>query len=222
MAKRTCDPTSGSIGTETYLIGRHGQVVRDRVTPANPRTSPQTMQRSILATVAARWRTLTDGQRTAWASAATSHQTKPRLGTSGPLTGEQLFCRINAVLQTFGLDQADVPPAYPVFPSLAPQGLVITNTAGTIAIKLTCPTNPGDNTVLRASAPCSAGIARTPRQVLIGTVPTPIAESSNITSLYVARYGVPGVASRLFVTCNMFTDGWESQLVTFTAVVPAA
>lgn len=222
MAKRTCDPTSGSIGTETYLVGRNGQVVRDRVTPFNPRTSPQTLQRSTLATVSARWRTLTDGQRTSWSSAALSHQTKPRLGMSGPLTGEQLFCRINAVLLTFGQDQVDVPPPYPVFPTLAPRGLVITNTADVIAIKLTCPSNPGENTALRASAPCSAGIARTPRQVIIGTVPTPAAGSSDITSAYVARYGVPGVGSRLFVTCNQFVDGWESPLVTFTGVVPAA
>jgi hypothetical protein len=222
MAKRKCDPTSGSIGTETYLIGRNGQVVRDRVTPANPRTSPQTMQRSILATVAARWRTLTDGDRTSWSSAARTHQTKPRLGMSGPLTGEQLFCRINTVLATFGQDQVDIPPAYPVFGLLATVNLVITNTVGVIAIKLTCPNSPGENTAVRASAPCSAGIARTPRQVLIGTVPTPAQGSADITSLYTARFGVPGEGSRLFVTCNMFTDGWESPFVTFTAVVPAA
>ena len=151
-----------------------------------------------------------------------SHQTKPRLGMSGPLTGEQLFCRINTVLQTFGLDQVDAPPAFPVFGQLAPQGLVITNTEDVIKIALTCPINPGENTALRASAPCSAGIARTPRQVLIGVVPAATSGSSNITDLYTARYGVPGVGSRLFVTCNQFVDGWESQLVTFTAVVPAA
>lgn len=151
-----------------------------------------------------------------------SHQTKPRLGMSGPLTGEQLFCRINAVLVTFDQVQVDMPPPFPVFPALGPQNLVITNTAGLIAIKLTCPTDPSENTIMRASAPCSAGIARTPRQVIIGTVPEPVLGSSDITALYTARYGVPDVTSRLFVTCNQFIDGWESQLVTFTAIVPAA
>ena len=140
-------------------MGRNGQVVRNRITPANPKTPPQTSQRSILAAVSARWRTLTDGQRTSWSSAALSHQTKPRLGMSGPLTGEQLFCRINAVLQTFGQVQLDMAPAYPVFPDLAPQNLVITNTNGLIAIKLTCPTDPAANTIGTRFSPCWAGIA---------------------------------------------------------------
>jgi hypothetical protein len=44
----------------------------------------------------------------------------------------------------------DLPPVAPQFPTLAPQSLVITIPAGVIAVKLTCPTSPGENTVLRA------------------------------------------------------------------------
>jgi hypothetical protein len=44
----------------------------------------------------------------------------------------------------------DLPPVAPHFPTLAPQSLVITIPAGVIAVKLTCPTSPGENTVLRA------------------------------------------------------------------------
>jgi hypothetical protein len=45
---------------------------------------------------------------------------------------------INCTLSKFGQDQVDAPPARPLFPDLAAQGLVITNTGGVIALKLTC------------------------------------------------------------------------------------
>lgn len=222
MAKRSCDPTSGSIARETYLVGKNGQVVRTRAIPANPNTPAQAAARGIVTSVSGRWRALTDAQRATWTAAAASVMSKPRLGMSGPLSGEQLFCKINNVLATFGQDQVDEAPNPPSFPALAPQSLVITNTGGAIAIKLTCPTNPGQNTVVRGSAPVSAGIARVPRVVILGTCPVPSGGAANITSIYTARYGVPTVGKRIFVAANMFVDGWESPQVTFNALVPAA
>jgi len=140
---------------------------------------------------------------------------------SGPLTGEQLFCRINVVMATFNDDSTNVPPAYPTFPSLAPQNLVITNVSGVISLQLTCPTDPSTNTILRGAAPCSAGIERLPRVVVLGSVPAATSGVSDITSLYQARFGYPAVGSRVFVTCNQWINGWESPQVTFTAIVPA-
>ena len=35
----------------------------------------------------------------------------------------------------------------------APTSLVITNTSGVIALKLTCPTDPGTSTIVPASSP---------------------------------------------------------------------
>jgi hypothetical protein len=50
MAKRTCDPTIGSIGPQTYWLGRNGQIVRQRVVPANPQTTYQKTVRANLKT----------------------------------------------------------------------------------------------------------------------------------------------------------------------------
>ena len=222
MAKRQCDPTSGSIGPQTYLMGRNGQVVRYRATPSNPKTAAQVSARGILSDVARRWRILTEDQRSAWTGAALGVNSRPRLGSYGILTGEQLFCRINVALATFGSDEVDAPPAFPTFPALAPQGLVITNTAGVIALKLTCLGDPGDGTILRAAAPVSQGINRPPRVSIIGTCPATAAGSATITELYVAKFGVPPVKSKVFVSANQIVDGWEDPLVTFQDVVPAA
>jgi len=46
---------------------------------------------------------------------------------------------------------APAPPDHPQFPDLAAQNLVITNTAGVIALRLTCATNPGENTIVRVN-----------------------------------------------------------------------
>ena len=113
--------------------------------------------RDNLSRVAARWRALQETQRAAWMAAAKEAMSNTRLGQNGPLSGFLLFTKINCTLAQFGQAQVDAPPARPQFPDLAPQNLVITNTAGVIALKLTCPTDPGENTIVRGSAPLSQG-----------------------------------------------------------------
>jgi len=55
----------------------------------------------------------------------------------------------------FGQAQVDASPASSQFPSLAPANLTITNTAGVIALRLACPTDPGENHAYRVA--CQAG-----------------------------------------------------------------
>ena len=69
--------------------------------------------------------------------AAGGYQSRSRLGQSGPLTGLQLFVRVNCKLSLLGQEHVDAPAAAPQFPDLAPQSLVITNTGGVVAVELT-------------------------------------------------------------------------------------
>jgi hypothetical protein len=148
---------NGKDGSTVVCAGRYGFVSRRHVIPANPRTERQLEVRRNLAEQARRFGELTDAQREAWNAAAATYRSHPRQGQSGPLTGLHLFIRVNCKLALFGLEPLNTPPPPPVFPELAPQDLVITNTAGVIAVKLVCPADPGDNTVLRASPPQSPG-----------------------------------------------------------------
>jgi hypothetical protein len=215
-------PQSGKRGLNVSQGGRYGQISRTLVIPSNPRTPAQQSQRGIFATVTAGWRALTEAQRAAWTAAAKRYLSPRRCGTQGPLTGSQLYTKLNCVLLTFGQDQIDAPVARPSFTTLAPQSLVIANTAGVITLKLTCPTAPGTNTVIRASAPLSQGVEVPGPQYILGTCPVPAAGSADITSLYVAKFGLPAPADKVFVSANMFQDGWESFPSVFSAVVPAA
>ena len=145
-----------------------------------------------------------------------------RGGTCGPLTGSQLFNKLNCTLLQFGQQQITDPVTKPLFPPLGPSALVITNVGDVITIKLTCPTPPGDNTILRATAPLSQGIGVPSQSLIVGMVPVPVLGSSDITLLYTNKFGAPAVGDKIFVTCNQFVSGWESVPQTFSAIVPAA
>lgn len=215
-------PQVGKRGVTVSQGGRYGLVSRAYVIPTNPRTAHQASVRTNFGDIASHWRTLSQALRDAWIAAALTHQSRPSLGQSGALTGLQLYIRINQVLATFGQDLTDSPPAYPQFQPLAPQNLMITNVSDVITLTLSCPTNPGQNTIVRAAGPVSAGILRTPKCVIIGICPAPNGGAANITNLYVARFGVPTVGTRIFVQCNQYVDGWESPRTAFLHDVPAS
>lgn len=212
MAKRTCDPTSGSIGKQTYGIGRNGQFVRYRAIPANPKTIAQEAQRALLTTVSQDWDGLTDDQRTAWSVAASGYNSKSRLGTHGPLTGNQYFCRINATLGLLALDQVDAPPAY-IAPGADPtSSLTITNTVGVIAVKLGEPSDPGNTLQVWSGKPCKPGVQRTPELFFLGVCPTPSQGSSTITSLVTAKWGVLPVGVKLFIGTRQQLNGFVGPM----------
>ncbi len=108
------------------------------------------------------------------------------------------------------------------FDDVAPQNLVISNTGGTVALKLTCPTSPGQNTIVRASAPVSQGREWWKDFRILGMCPTPAQGSADITSLYTAQYGAPPVGTKVFVNVSLLVDGWESIPVGFWGIVPAS
>jgi hypothetical protein len=215
-------PQSGKRGLNVSQAGQFGQVSRALAIPSNPRTPAQMAVRAILSQVSARWRSLEEAQRAAWVAAATEVKSDTRLGQSGPLSGFLFFSKINCTLAQFGQEQVDSPPAPPQFPTLAPQDLVVTNTAGVIALKLTCPTSPGENTIVRGSAPLSQGRQTCSDFRVLGTCPAPAQGSADITSLYTARFGEPPVGKKVYVQVNQFVDGWESLPLTFWAIVPAS
>ncbi|HWT80965.1 MAG TPA: hypothetical protein VN648_19420 [Candidatus Methylomirabilis sp.] len=215
-------PQSGKRGLNVSQAGQFGQISRTLAIPANPRTTAQMTVRDNLSRVAAKWRTLTETQRAEWMAAATAVKSTSRLGQNGALSGFQLFTKINCTLAQFGQDQVDAPPLRPEFPDLAPQGLVITNTDGVVALKLDCPTNPGQNTIVRGSKPVSQGIEVCKDFRVLGTCPAPAAGAADITSLYTARYGVPQVGTKVYVKVNQVVDGWESLPRTYSAIVPTA
>ncbi len=195
-------PQSGKRGLYVSQQSRNGLVSRALVIPTQPETDAQLRIRSFLRSVASQWRGLTQAQRDAWTAEASAHQSRARLGQSGPLTGSQLYAKINCSLLNIGGEVVLAPPAEPVFDLLPVSGLVITNTAGVITLKLTTTASPPDGTMLWGARPCSQGVNTARGVVFLGTLGSPVSNAIDITTAYTARYGSPAVGKKVFVKVN--------------------
>ena len=215
-------PQTGKIGLQVAFQSRYGLIRRMKVIPSQPNTVAQRDVRGRLTLAAQGFDLLTEDQQDAWSEAAAKFNTKATLGQSGPLTGLQLFVKLNTTLAQFGQDSVLTPPAYPVFTPLAPQNMVITNTADVIAIKLTCPTSPGENTVLRAAPAQRSGVRLVPAMKIMGTCPAPAQGSTNITTLFTSIHSAPLANQRLFIEAAQMTNGFFGPSRVFTALVPVS
>ena len=215
-------PQTGKLGLTVSYPSRNGLIRRQWVVPANPQTGDQLVVRGNLTNAAALWRQISEAQQDAWIAAAAQEQSKPTLGQSGPLTGLQLFTKINTNLLKLGEAVVSDPPAKPQWPQMPVTGLTITNTAGTIALKLACSDDLELHTVVFGSAPQSNGTRRPISLRWLGECPVVSGGFSDITTLYTAKYGVPTVGTRIFARVRMNIDGWPGTEYAYTAVVPAA
>jgi hypothetical protein len=214
-------PQSGKRGLTVSQGGRNGQISCALVIPANPQTDAQMRVRNALANAAIQWSALSQAQRDAWTAAAKQRQSKARLGQSGPLTGIQLYTKVNCSLRVIGKSAVLVPPATPAFPVLPVTGLTITNPGGAVALKLTTTDAPADGTMLRGAPPCSQGRNVSPETVYLGILDSPADGAVDITAAYTAKYGTPPVGKKVFVQVNQNVDGWEDIPRRFWAIVPA-
>ena len=108
-------PQAGKCGVIVGQGGRYGQVRRALAIPTNPRTQSQMLQRNYLAAEAVAWRGLSQLQRDTWTAAAKQFNSKASVGQKGPLTGCQLFCKVNVANLTIGNAVVNTPPARPEF-----------------------------------------------------------------------------------------------------------
>ncbi len=215
-------PQVGKLGLTVTWPGRNGLIRRLMAIPANPRTGPQLAVRQNLASQAIAYGQLTDAQQEAWIATAGQMQTRPTLGQSGPLTGLQLFTKVNCALLAIGGEPVTVPPAKPQIDPLPIDGFEITNAAGVVTIRLHTTDSPPEGTMLRACAPQGSGTRRGEDYRLLGTLDSPVASYVNITSAYTTRFGVPAVGSRIFVSVNANISGYEGIPQVFSARVPVA
>jgi hypothetical protein len=215
-------PQSGKRGIYVSQNSRNGLVSRSVVIPTNPQTDAQMRVRSFLRGVASKWSTLTQAQRDTWTAEASQHQSRARLGQSGPLTGFQLYAKINCSLLNIGGTEVSTPPASPSFETLPVSGLTITNASGVITLKLTTTDSPADGTMLWGAKPCSQGINTARSVVFLGVLDSPVGDAIDISAAYKARFGSPKVGSKVFVKVNQNMNGWEDVPRGFWAIVPVA
>ena len=217
-------PKSGRKGSVVYVNSRHGKVARQYVRPANPRTPAQQAHRDNVRAVSARWRTLIAEQQSAWCAAAAKEYFVAETGRRVRLNGQNLFVSLNTRRADLDLPQFDLPPAEPVFPLNPVVELVATNTGGKFTLKLRVPSPPAQYTLVLGAAPVRTGVRCVQHFPLLGLLPPPTDGWSDITELYVARYGVPKAGMAIWICTCQHIDGWTDvpKVARARGLAPAA
>ena len=202
---------SGAIGNEVYVNTKQGQVVRSR--PRRPpRATPDRQRaRANLGRVASLWRTLSDQQFAAWAAAAKKEGMLPY----------RFFCQINGTLAAYGQPRLLDPPKRERLRPNPVEALEIRNQRGVITLRLRVPEAPAQFTFVFGVRWCSRGIS-VPRRngVLLGPLPQAVQGWSDITDLYVNKFGQPPPGSRVFIWTRQVINGRKDALKRTCADVP--
>jgi hypothetical protein len=222
MSKVSGPPQSGRVGTVVYRVTRTGLVASQFVVPRNPRSPRQQLERATFGVVSGQWGRLNPEDQDAWCLGGADPYIMSRLGRSSPLSGYHYYKHINNARAALGLSQFNRPPAVPSFGLNTVGPLAITNTADVIVLKLPVASLPTQYVLVEGSEPCSTGIRYVRHFPFLGFLPEPVDGWSEITALYVARYGVPRVREAVFIRTRQHIDGWtDNPIVTRAVVRPA-
>ena len=147
-------------------------------------------------------------------------KSRPRLGQSGRLSGYLLFIKINSTLAYQDQPLVATPPERVRFDANPVDALLVTNTGGVPDLKLSVPRTPIATVLVLATCPRSAGVSFAKHFAILGVLPAAEGGYSNITDLFVARYGVPPAGTRIFIRTRQMLNGWSDQPTQTTAIVP--
>ena len=214
-------PSSGKRGNIVAYQSRYGNCQRQLIVPKNTITPAREHMRRAFGSYAGAWsRLLTQAQRVAWNVAGPKVQSAKRLGQSGPLTGQQHFQGINSARACIGREMLLAPPAPVVF-GLNPVGkLVISNWEDGVRLLLSVTGPVAEDIMVLGQAPCSAGRTKRRNVSYLGLLPAPEGSVSDITALYVARYGEPRTGEKVFIVTRQQKDGWEGFDQETSEIVP--
>ena len=201
-------PKRGRKGSVIYSETRHGKVAREYVPPRNPRTPEQQGHRDNVRAVTSRWSSLTQDQRGAWCSATANKVLVNEAGRRVHLNGYHLFVSLNVRRADLALPQFDLPPAEPVFNQNPVDELAATSADGVFTLKLRVPSPPAQYTLVQGAAPVGTGVRRVQHFPFLGLLPPPKDGWSDITELYVARFGVPKAGTAIWIRTCQHIDGW--------------
>jgi hypothetical protein len=116
---------------------------------------------------------------------------------------------LNVRRADLGLPQFDLPPTEPVFSQNPVDELVATYAGGEFTLKLRVPSPPAQYTLVQGAAPVRAGVRWVQHFPFLGLLPPPINGWSDITELYVARFGMPKAGTAIWIRTCQHIDGWQ-------------
>lgn len=102
----------GKLGGHDFMNSRYGPNLRTRSLRTNKVSQPESFRKAILRKVATGWRELTQVQRDAWDNWANTMDWPNSFYGTIKLSGEQLFCKVNALYYYWPGIAWSSPPAF--------------------------------------------------------------------------------------------------------------
>ena len=201
-------PKRGRKDSVIYSETRHGNVARSFVPPYNPRTAQQQAHRHNVRTVLGRWGTLTDEQQAAWRVVAANKWFVNDEGRQVRLNCYNFFASLNIRRADLNLPQFDLPPAEPSFIKNPIDELTFSFAGGVPTIMLHVPSPPAEHTLVYGAAPVRSGVRSVQHFHFLGLLPPPKDGWSDITELYVARFGEPKPNWAIWIRTCQHIDGY--------------
>ncbi len=212
------DPRSGSYQGLTASRNRYGQYVRTRASPVQPRTVAQLNQRARMTTNAAAWRSLTDAQRAGWLSLGLSISRTDSLGQSYTLNGFAAFCLINNNKLDAGDAALTDAPGITTPADLLTATVTLTAAAFSVAYTTT-PLAAGVRLFSWVSPQRSAGRFFEGDYRLLAVSAAAAASPANLLAAYTAKFGVPVVGKRIFISLETYQAGFKGSPFNVSQVV---
>jgi hypothetical protein len=224
-AKRAASPNRGLEDQQCMKKNNHSKSPKGGPKGPKPKRHTPAQKRSFqdLGQTSRGWRQLTEEQLTDWRRRAASVRTRTRQRRSRPLRGQELYNKINSVLALLGRERRTDPPPEPRFGPNPVDEFTITGAGKTLALKLRVSGPLVQEIMVFASPPRSAGRGYCGDYRFLGLLPAPVECLSDITRLYIKKFGVPPPNTRIFIRVWPEVDGWEcrGEMRLTNALVPA-
>ena len=216
---------TGSCGDVVASTNRFGQYLRKRPSRKKPRNKPRTADtdrtEADWRAISALWNKLTEEQYRAWDLAAADERSRPRAGQSGRLPTRNFFFKVNNARASLGQPLAADPPA-PTTPGPNPVGpLHITNRGDRVVLRLEVCGDASSPIKVYGAAPQNRGTRRGRDFRVLGRLPPARNGETDITRLYVQKYGVPEPGTRIFIRTVVEVNGRQTSPHETNCVVPA-
>jgi hypothetical protein len=182
---------SGRRGGIVYSHNRNGYYTRAFVTPVNPRSSSQTVNRNRFGDTAALWRGLSDSQRTGWTVQAQNVNRTDRVGLSYNLTGLQLYNGNNQNRLLVGQARTSDAPAFGTLPGISITSVDLFDD-NTVQLNYTAGnTSAARRFLIYATAPVSAGrsFIRSSEYRFVQAILSNAASPASLDAAYTALFG---------------------------------
>jgi hypothetical protein len=214
-------PRVGRIANQIFYPSPYGQGARQACVPRNTRTPQREHVRGGFAYYSRGWRTLLkEAGRQLWNVAGAKVPTARKLNQSGFCSGQQHWMAVNVSQFRVGEPTLWTPPERVVFGPHPVAGLTFTNGQQGLRMLLSVTGPITEKIMVFGQAPCSAGRSKRRNVSYLGLLPAPIDGVTDITALYVARYGEPIPGEKVFIVTRQQKNGWESSDHVTSEIVP--